>query len=111
MALMNDAPLLRLAGRQHGLVTTRQLLALGFTGAAIRRRVDAGVLFRVHRGVYAVAGSRDKGLLDRRRDEARDEQCGLTGWTVRRYSTDDIRLLPAGIAADVTRLRGMAEAA
>ena len=52
-----------------------------------------------------------KGLLDRMRDEARDKQCGLTGWTVRRYSTDDIRLRPEGIAADVTRLRGMAEAA
>lgn len=56
---MNDAPLLRLAGRQHGLVTIRQLRALGFTEDAIRHRVDAGVLFRVYRGVYAVAGTRD----------------------------------------------------
>ena len=49
-----------------------------------------------------------KGLLDRMRDEARDGQCGLIGWTVRRYGTDDIRLRPAGIAEEVLRLRSMA---
>ena len=47
----------------------------------------------------------------RMRDEARDEQCGLIGWTVRRYGTDDIRERPAGIADEVDRLRGNAEAA
>jgi hypothetical protein len=52
-----------------------------------------------------------KGLLDRLRDEARDEQCRLIGWTVRRYSTEDIRDRPAGIADDVDRLRRRAEAA
>lgn len=56
---MNDAPLLRLAGRQHGLVTTPQLAYLGYSQSAIRVRVGSGVLFRVHRGVYAVAGTRD----------------------------------------------------
>lgn len=52
-----------------------------------------------------------KGLLDRMRDEARDEKCGLVGWTVRRYGTDDIRERPAGIADEVARLRRTAEAA
>jgi hypothetical protein len=52
-----------------------------------------------------------KGLLDRMRDEARDEQCGLIGWTVRRYGTEDIRERPAGIADEVLRLRRSAEAA
>jgi hypothetical protein len=52
-----------------------------------------------------------KGLLDRMRDEARDEQCGLIGWTVRRYGTEDIRERPAGIADEVWRLRRDAEAA
>lgn len=52
-----------------------------------------------------------KGLLDRMRDEARDEQCGLIGWTVRRYGTEDIRERPAGIADEVERLRREAKAA
>jgi hypothetical protein len=52
-----------------------------------------------------------KGLLDKMRDEARDEQCGQIGWTVRRYGTDDIRDRPAGIADEVVRLRRTAEAA
>ena len=52
-----------------------------------------------------------KGLLDRMRDEARDERCGLIGWTVRRYGTDDIRDRPAGIADEVERLRRTAESA
>jgi hypothetical protein len=52
-----------------------------------------------------------KGLLDRMRDEARDEQCGLIGWTVRRYGTDDIRERPAGVAAEVLALRAEAVAA
>jgi very-short-patch-repair endonuclease len=52
-----------------------------------------------------------KGMLDRMRDEARDEQCGRIGWTVRRYTTDDIRKRPAGIADEVVRLRRGAAAA
>lgn len=56
---MNDAALLRLAGRQHGLVTRRQLARLGYAEHHIRWRIEVGVLFRVYRGVYAVAGSAD----------------------------------------------------
>lgn len=41
-------------GRQHGLITARQLAALGLTSQSISRRVAAGRLHRVHRGVYAV---------------------------------------------------------
>ena len=42
------------ARRQHGLITLRQLCAIGFDRSAIARRVAAGRLHRVHRGVYAV---------------------------------------------------------
>ena len=45
------------------------------------------------------------------RDEARDEACRRLGWTVRRYSTDDIRLRASGIAEEVTRLRAQRLAA
>jgi very-short-patch-repair endonuclease len=44
--------LARLAGEQHGVVTTSQLLDAGFNDAVIRRRVAAGTLHRLHRGVY-----------------------------------------------------------
>ena len=61
-------------------------------------------------GFEADGDAYHKGMLDRMRDEARDEKCGQAGWTVRRYSTDDIRLRPAGIAEEVARLRRGAEA-
>jgi very-short-patch-repair endonuclease len=43
-----------LARRQHGVITRMQLLALGFTDAAIRHRLARGRLRQIHRGVYAV---------------------------------------------------------
>jgi very-short-patch-repair endonuclease len=42
----------RLASRQHGLVTRRQLLELGMGPRAIDRRVEARRLIRVRRGLY-----------------------------------------------------------
>jgi hypothetical protein len=42
----------RLARRQHGLVTRRQLLELGMEPRAIARRLESGRLTRVRRGVY-----------------------------------------------------------
>jgi hypothetical protein len=42
------------AGRQHGVVTHEQLAACGFDKSAVTRRVQAGRLHRLHRGVYAV---------------------------------------------------------
>ncbi len=43
-----------LAGRQHGVVARRQLLALGFNSREIEHRVARGRLHLVMRGVYAV---------------------------------------------------------
>jgi predicted transcriptional regulator of viral defense system/very-short-patch-repair endonuclease len=43
-----------MAARQHGLVSHRQLAAVGLSPNAIARRVAQGRLHRVHRGVYAV---------------------------------------------------------
>jgi predicted transcriptional regulator of viral defense system len=53
-ATNREAAIARVARDQHGLITIRQLLALGFDEAAIRYRVRAGRLHRVRRGVYAV---------------------------------------------------------
>jgi very-short-patch-repair endonuclease len=44
----------RLADRQKGLVRFEQLIAIGFSLAAINRWVALGRLFRIHRGVYVV---------------------------------------------------------
>jgi hypothetical protein len=43
-----------LAGRQHGVVARRQLLALGFNAREIEHRIARGRLHPVMRGVYAV---------------------------------------------------------
>ena len=59
---MSDSVIAALAERQHGCVTTRQLLDLGLTREAIARRVRNGRLIRLHRGVYAV-GHRPTGPL------------------------------------------------
>jgi len=45
-----------LAGRQHGVVARRQLLALGFSSGEIEHRIGRNRLHIVTRGVYAVAG-------------------------------------------------------
>jgi len=49
-----DAEIARLANRQHGVVGTRQLAALGLARGGVARRAQAGRLHLVHRGVYAV---------------------------------------------------------
>jgi hypothetical protein len=52
-----DAAIARIAGRQHGVVTAAQLRSARISPAGIDRRIAAGHLHRVHRGVYAVGHS------------------------------------------------------
>ncbi len=49
-----DRVIAELADRQHGVVATWQLIALGLTHDEIRYRARIGRLHRIHRGVYAV---------------------------------------------------------
>jgi hypothetical protein len=49
-----DRAIAGLAGRQHGVVARRQLVALGLSLDGIDHRVERGRLLRLHRGVYAV---------------------------------------------------------
>jgi very-short-patch-repair endonuclease len=49
-----DAAVARVAARQHGVVTVHQLRDAGLRRDAIARRVAAGRLHRIFRGVYAV---------------------------------------------------------
>jgi very-short-patch-repair endonuclease len=49
-----DVRIARIAERQHGVVTFEQLAAVGIDKSGVTRRVVAGRLYRIHRGVYAV---------------------------------------------------------
>jgi hypothetical protein len=49
-----EARLALIAERQHGVVTHEQLAAVGIDKSGVTRRVRAGRLHRLHRGVYAV---------------------------------------------------------
>jgi hypothetical protein len=49
-----DVRVAKIAGRQHGVITVRQLREVGLDADAVRFRVRAGRLHRLHRGVYSV---------------------------------------------------------
>jgi hypothetical protein len=53
-----DAGIAALAHRQYGVVSLAQLVALGLSKQAVAKRVAAGRLHRVFRGVYAVGHRR-----------------------------------------------------
>jgi very-short-patch-repair endonuclease len=54
MRRKHDTNLAELAGAQHGVVSRAQLLQAGLSNEDVDRRVRAGRLHRIHRGVYAV---------------------------------------------------------
>jgi predicted transcriptional regulator of viral defense system len=49
-----DAAVARIAARQHGVISIRQLRGAGLSDDAVLGRRRAGWLHRIHRGVYAV---------------------------------------------------------
>lgn len=53
-----DAEVARIAARQHGVVTLRQLRTQGIGTSAINHRVRCGRLHRLHRGIFAVGHDR-----------------------------------------------------
>jgi predicted transcriptional regulator of viral defense system len=53
-----DAAVAELAAHQHGVFNLAQLLALGLSSNAVRKRSARGRLHRVHAGVYSIAPTR-----------------------------------------------------
>jgi hypothetical protein len=53
-----DGAILRLADRQHGIVSRGQLLGSGFSRHRIQHRVEMGWLVAIHPGVYIVGSRR-----------------------------------------------------
>ena len=53
-AAQRERAIQELAARQHRAVSLPQLNALGLSASAVRNRVAAGKLQRLHRGVYAI---------------------------------------------------------
>lgn len=92
-----------LATRQHGTIATRQLLALGFTRAAVARRVAQGRLHRLRDGLYAVghtrlspAGQRWAAVLAGGDGAVASHQTAAAQWDVRslRGGAQHITVLP-----------------
>ncbi|HET7417190.1 MAG TPA: type IV toxin-antitoxin system AbiEi family antitoxin domain-containing protein [Solirubrobacterales bacterium] len=49
-----DSAVARIAARQHGVITLRQLEEVGLGRRGVSKRASRGQLHRIHRGVYAV---------------------------------------------------------
>jgi len=71
-----DAAIARLAANQHGVVATAQLAAAGLSPAAVARRLAAGRVHRLYRGVYAVG---HPNVSERGRDVVRFTWRQVTG--------------------------------
>ena len=87
-----------LAGRQYGVVSRSQLLAMGIGVGAIQTRVRKHYLHRLHRGVYAVG---HLALVPLAREMAAVLACGLTAAISHRSSAVVWYLLPAIDDADI----------
>jgi very-short-patch-repair endonuclease len=101
-----DAEIAQLADRQHGVVSTAQLMSMGLGSGAIEHRVSCGRLHRVHRGVYAVgratltpAGHRMAAVLSCGRDALISHRTAAAVWGL--LATDqtmiDVTILRSGV--------------
>ncbi len=57
-----DALIARIAARQAGAVSRRQLLEVGLSRSQVQTRIEWGVLVPIHRGVYIAAAARGRPL-------------------------------------------------
>ena len=87
--------LARLADAQHGAVSLSQLTTLGLSARAVQKRVAAGRLHRVHRGVYAVGRA---GLDARGRRMAAVLACGPGAVISHRTAADELGISPRASA-------------
>jgi very-short-patch-repair endonuclease len=87
-----------LAGRQYGVVSRSQLLAMGIGAGAIHTRVRRHYLHRLHRGVYAVG---HLALVPLAREMAAVLACGPGAAISHRSAAVVWHLLPASDDADI----------
>ena len=94
------AAVAKIAARQHGIVTFAQLKRAGVDKSGVARRVAAGHLHRIHRGVYAVG---HEGLGNHGRWMAAVLACGSGATLSHRAAAELWRLLdPAHGEVDIT---------
>jgi very-short-patch-repair endonuclease len=99
-----DAAIGAVAGRQHGVISLAQCLELGLTRRAIRVRLEARRLVKLHRGVFAVG---HEALTSRSRDLAAVLACGPGALLSHRSAAHSWQLLRSSSARiDVTASRG-----
>lgn len=131
-----DAAIGRMAGRQHGVVTSVQVEAAGIDKDGIAWRVRTGRLHRLHRGVYAVghrslswrgrwlaavlaagdgavlshtsAAALWQFLVAMEDDHARDLALRSRGIETRRYIGDQLEAAPEAVVADLREALGRA---
>jgi very-short-patch-repair endonuclease len=87
-----DAEVAAIASRQHGVATFTQLKQAGVSRSGIYRRLAAGRLHRVHRGVYAVG---HRGLSQQGKWMAAVLACGAGAVLSHRSAAELWELLPA----------------
>src|SRR4051794_39101160 len=96
-----DLRVAELAGRQHGIVARRQLVALGLGRGAIEGRLARGHLHRIQQGAYAVG---HRSLTRQARWMAAVISAGPAAALSHRSAAQLWQLLPtSSIAPEVTR--------